>query len=528
MRNTFTLLMLLALVSATTGLRAQEDGRYVEPQFTVMPFTSDTFGTNFSVLTGSPVQDALLVDVYMPEGDTVTNRPVVAIFPTGNFLPAYINQSPYGTRRDSANVYLAEQLAARGFVAMVADYRQGWLPTATTLERRTETLLQAAYRGSQDAHALARYLRRSVAENNNPYGIDGDRITFWGLGTGGYVALTHAFLDTITDLETNDQFFNADGILLVNEARDGDVEGTRAGQLNLVNNPGYDSDVALTVNAGGAIGDTNWIITGNNNTSAVIGMHRVEDPFAPFNVGTVIVPTTGNAVVSGVGGSHAVVRVANRVGINDELAAANNTDLSDMFSDLSEDLNELNAEYQDMMLDENFPLSYNNLFPFVGTGGQFAYADETTARAIIGQINASGQTAELDADFIINTERGLNSNFDNPAGAQAVMDSMIAFFLPRAFIALDLMSTSVDFVTPESVNFELFPNPTTTGFTIQVADANRIRQIDVYDMRGSRVAQVRGINQSTYTFDRGNLANGAYIVQLRFDEGVTARKVMLR
>ena len=332
-----------------SGLRpaTKDDGRYIEASFDVMAPTIDTFANNFSVLTGAPVEFDLAMDVYMPEGDTATNRAAVVIFPTGNFLPPFINQGVYGSRKDSANVYLAQQLAARGFVAIVADYRQGWLPTAESQVRRTETLLQAAYRGGQDAKALARYLRKTIAEDGNPYGIDEDRFVFWGLGTGGYVTLTHAFLDNIDEIRTNNQFYDQDGNLLINVARDGNVEGTQAGVLNKVNTPGYSSAVALTVNAGGALGDTTWIGTGDNYTDGLVGFHRVEDPNAPFNIGTVIVPTTEQSVITDVAGSHGAVRIANREGINDEFENINSTDIDDKFSDLSEELNELNATYQE-------------------------------------------------------------------------------------------------------------------------------------------------------------------------------------
>ena len=532
MHKTYTLFTMLVLF-ALSGLRAQdEDNRYLEAAFEVMPVTTDTFATNITILTGSPVQQGLTMDVYMPMNDTATDRAVVAIFPTGNFLPAYINQGVYGTKRDSANVYLARQLASRGFVAVVAEYRQGWLPTAQDQIVQTETLLKAAYRGGQDAKALARYFRKTIAEDGNPYGIDEEKIVFWGFGTGGYVTLTHAFLDSIADIELNDQFYDADGELLIDVDLDGNVQGTTAAPLNLVNNADYSDDIALTVNAGGAIGDTNWIESGPNNTDAFVGFHRVEDPFAPFDIGAVIVPTTGSTVINDVGGAYAVARITNREGLNAELATANETDLDDGFSDLSESLNELNAAYQTMELDDTTgrPLSYDNLFPFVGEGGgHWNWSNEEVDRGTIAGINATGRFAELDADAIIGQEKMLNPNYTNGAAAKQVIDTMIAFFLPRALAAFDSMSTSTEFLlAPSTVDLQIFPNPATASFTIQVANTERIRQIDVYDLRGSRVAQVRGLNQSSYVLNRGDLPDGSYIIQLRFDAGTTARKVFLR
>ena len=532
MRKSFTLFAVLALFTLS-GLRAQdEDNRYIDAQFGVMPMRTDTFATNISILTGAPVQQGLSMDVYMPAGDTATNRAVVAIFSTGNFLPAYINQGVYGTKRDSANVYLARQLATRGFVAVVAEYRQGWLPTATDPIVQTETLLKAAYRGGQDAKALARYLRKTIAEDDNPYGIDGDKMAFWGFGTGGYVTLTHAFLDSIAEIELNDQFYDTDGDLLINAAVDGDVQGTTAGQLNLVNNAGYSDNIALTVNAGGAIGDTSWIESGPNNTNAFVGFHRVEDPFAPFDIGAVIVPTTMSTVINDVGGAYAVARITNREGINSELEDANSTDLDDRFSDLSQSLNELNASYQTMELDDTTgrPLSYDNLFPFIGEGGgHWNWSNEAIDRGTIAAINASGRFAELNADLIIGNEKEQNPNYNDPAAAKLVIDTMIAFFIPRAIAAFDSMTTSTEYLLPATtIGLQVFPNPATATINLVADEQYRIRQLDVFDITGRRVAQIRNIDQATYTFNRGSLPNGQYILQLRFDEGTAAQKVFLR
>ncbi|MBK7476359.1 MAG: hypothetical protein IPI11_10255 [Haliscomenobacter sp.] len=85
-----------------------------------------------------------------------------------------------------------------GYVVFNATYRLGWNPAATGADGqniRTSTLLQAAYRGIQDGRSLARFLRKSVAENSNPYGIDPSRIAAWGQGTGGYISMGMAFLD---------------------------------------------------------------------------------------------------------------------------------------------------------------------------------------------------------------------------------------------------------------------------------------------------------------------------------------------
>ncbi|MEL7163708.1 MAG: hypothetical protein AAFN92_23315, partial [Bacteroidota bacterium] len=177
MRIIITLAAVL-LVSLASGLEAQT--RYLDRIFSeVGEPTTEVYGANVDVFLQAV--NNLEVDVYEPVGDTASSRPVVVIFPTGNFLLQYLNRGPYGSRRDSAVMEVVDRVVSRGYVGMVAEYRTGWLASSPEQEIRTSTLLQAAYRGGQDAHTLARYLRKQVVEADNPFGIDTSRIVYFGL-----------------------------------------------------------------------------------------------------------------------------------------------------------------------------------------------------------------------------------------------------------------------------------------------------------------------------------------------------------
>ncbi|THH39634.1 T9SS type A sorting domain-containing protein [Neolewinella litorea] len=549
MLRTFTLSVVVLLLGLCTGLTAQT--RFIDPMFEVSAPTTDTFGQNIDVFLRGVNQ--LEVDVYEPADDTTTQlRPVVVMFPTGNFLIQYLNQGPYGSRRDSGLVAIMSELVTRGYVGMAAEYRTGWLPTAQDQDVRTSTLLKAAYRGGQDAHTLARFLRKTVAEEGNPYQIDTSRIVFWGLGTGGYVTMTHAFLDDVEEILADDRFYDVNDQPYVSQNMDSNPQGTlpaampdgSGGQVptNIPNHVGYNSNVAMSVNAGGALGDLDWM-EGKEGEPLVVGFHSASDPFAPFSIGDVIVPTTGDLVVDGVAGTEQIIEKANMLGLNDAIAAANTTDLPDMYSDLSVAVNARNEVYKSIVVDpdpdnvtgdEEYELSHDNMYPFVYPGETFSspynWMDPAKVRAEITAFNSvTGQN--INADFVIAGENMFNPNATDAAAARTVVDTMIAYFVPRAYIGLDLanLSTSTEeVISNATVGLDLFPNPTTAGFTVRVAENLRIRQIDIFDINGRRVAQITGLGQSSYTIGRGDLPNGQYIVQLRLDEGTTARKVMLR
>lgn len=277
-----TSLLVLSLL-LVGGLMAQT--RYVDKVFTDVNVEMDiTYSTNIDPLAisqGATGPTPQLMNVYQPEGDTVDLRPVVVVFHTGNFLPQYFNGGPYGARNDSAVVEITTCLVERGYVGIAATYRKGWQPTAAADSIRTGSLLQAVYRASQDAHAMARFLRRSVAEDGNPYGIDTSRIVFFGIGSGGYVVQTHNYLDRTEEILQNLNFYTPSGIPLVNESINSNPQGTIQTMENVPNHVGYNSDVAFTYNVGGALGDTLWM-DGMSQEAPAASLHSLTDPFAPF------------------------------------------------------------------------------------------------------------------------------------------------------------------------------------------------------------------------------------------------------
>lgn len=170
-------LFTLALLLTAAAVTAQE--RYKDPVFAEVTSNLDVYGSNFTVLTipvtGHTLRQPLAMRVYQPVGDTETKRPLVIYFHTGNFLPFPQNSGCYGTIDDSSCVEIATRLAKMGYVVAVADYRLGWNPLATTELVRRFTLINAAYRGVQDARTCVRYFRKDAATTNK-YKIDTDKI----------------------------------------------------------------------------------------------------------------------------------------------------------------------------------------------------------------------------------------------------------------------------------------------------------------------------------------------------------------
>lgn len=555
-RLTFLLTICCLMI---TALSAQE--RYIDEVFSGVTVQTDLeYSNNVDVLAisqGATGPVSQLFDLYTPDGDTNSLRPVVVLYHTGNFLPQYFNGGPYGARNDSCQVEIATRLAKRGFVSLNATYRQGWQPTATEDSIRTGSLLQAVYRASQDAHAMARFLRKSVAEEGNPYGIDTSRIAYFGIGSGGYVVNAHNYLDRVDEILLNPNFYTPSGIPLVNESINSNPQGTLPTMQNVPNHVGYNSSVAFTYNVGGALGDTLWM-DGAGPEAPAAGLHSLTDPFAPFFAGTVIVPTMPPMPVVDVQGTNLVLDIANQKGNNDVLAPANALDLDARFGATARFLNQRNAAYKQLSLQspistatrDFFPLGRDNLLavlrlpadpnnpdpnsPSVGdagaTSGLQNWFDEARLRGTIAAINMAIPTANLDADAIIDGDDQTNPNRNNPEAAKTFIDTIMAHFIPRAYFALDiegLVSSTNEVVDNAAVGFQLFPNPASTGFTVNTEAGYPIRTIRIADINGRVVRTISNVNATTRFVERDNLPTGTYIVQLQLDEGLAVRKIML-
>jgi acetyl esterase/lipase len=103
MKTTLQSVFTIALLSLGLSVSAQKGNRYLDDVFSAVTVTSDvTYATNISILPmlqGLPPSPATLkCDIYTPDGDTETNRPVIILVHTGSFLPPVLNGEPTGSK----------------------------------------------------------------------------------------------------------------------------------------------------------------------------------------------------------------------------------------------------------------------------------------------------------------------------------------------------------------------------------------------------------------------------------------------
>ncbi len=520
------LLLFVLFTTLSLNLSAQ---RYLTSQFTKVDKSTVIYGRNYTIITipstGHTLNQPLVADIYQPNGDTASNRPAVIFVPTGNFLPKVARSSPTGDRVDSIAVEMCTRFAQLGYVTASIDYRQGWNPIASTQTERSATIINASYRGIQDARNAVRYLKANAATLK----IDTNRIMVIGEGTGGYISLGMATLDNYNKILTTQYpqgkfttVVNNQVVPMIVEALNGNINGTSftrapatgspypAGDTLCISNlPANTSNVQLVVNMGGALGDITWM---DANSVPIISIAAPHDQNAPYRDGVLGVPI-GNGVslpVVQVQGSH-------WVSLKGDTLANNNR---------FKKLKAANDPYKALIAPRNTASGFtvggtysSSLFTIVGRSGDdsspYQWWNTDTTKQTFGN-NASA----------LASNPGMGA-----VKARLYIDSIMTFIIPRACVGLSLpcaslVSSAEEVLNSTNVKLVASPNPAQKSIVFESDAFNPIQAIELFDISGRSVIQARNINNHFYQLDRGSLPNGMYIAKVKFEGGILSKKVV--
>ena len=528
---TKSILAILAMVAVNVTISAQS--RYLEEVFTdaqlsVVPDVA--YGYNFSqyvpAAMGGPMVIPMYADIYMPDTavDTETSRPVVVIFHTGSFLPPGL-ASPMGSRKDSAVVEIAKRFARRGFVAVSASYRLGWLANSTNLDLRRGTNLMAVYNALQDAKVCVRAVRATKLVLGDPYRIDPNAISLMGAGSGGYITLAYATIDNLAEIATPSKFqYTTSGTGMfgnavvagdpyIDTAVVGDwngyggkatisgthpvtglplVDQTQPGRnIELYN--GIPHNVNMVINLGGALGDSAWMAQGD---APMVSFHSRYDFFAPYYRGMVNVPIAGTFFpVVEVAGSHTAVKVANSMGNNSVLGASS---MNDAYSAKARS-NPHNLGNQENIYTFNM-LPPNLAMPFRVNANPWDWWDANDP---------------------------LSVNETNPnikAQSLLYIDTVMAYTLPRMANALNAVGYSIAVPEVPSMKVHLVPNPTSANVLVKAQGAN-VTRVEVLDILGRPVFAL-DVDSQEVELPSAVWAPGTYFVRLHTKNGVHTSRLI--
>lgn len=475
---------LFVFIAMTLMVTAQN--RYFGEVFGTVSVTPDVvYGNNYSVLTGTPVAQDLHMDIYTPDGDTVSVRPVVLVVHDGEMLPFPYNQECIGHKDDEHIVELCTRLAKYGYVVASVDYRLGWNAVSPTQEQRTSSYINALYRGMQDVRNAVRFLRWSAA-NGNPYAIHADKISVIGEGTGAELAVWVGALDRYEEMDLPKFLDFSTLTLMVDSAQVGNVYGTEERPMNLANYPSFSSDVSFVGSLGGAVGDSTWMEAGE---PPLVSMHSLNNPFVPVGFGAVIVATTSEFVVN-VSGSRDVQRISNALGNNESYISAM--------------LNDPVTQVANAMNDGN-----NGFYPFI----------RPTVEC------SPWQWWEVSCP---NNTQATSTNPDmSESKGQAYIDTIMAYMGPRMAHANGFWNSGVGIEDAVAISFELFPNPTANELYFRTENALPVRTVQLTDLSGRTVMR-RNINATAGRLDVSALTSGTYLMQLRVGDMLQTERFVVQ
>jgi len=259
MKKTYILLISVLITHITL---AQCNGRYESAIFNSVDTTTVYYSDNIIYQ-----DDFHKMDIYIPNGDTVTNRPLIIFLHGGSFLG--------GDKAQTECVDFCTEFAKKGYVTASPNYR--YADDAQSFALFQEEQYKTVLKSVSDIKGAIRYFRHSFA-NGNPYGIDENAIFIGGSSAGAVAALHLAYIDNMSDLPTivaeplTGGSFNVQQLVA---SIGGDLEGD-AGYFN------YSSKVNGVISFAGGINDVNWI---DSNDEPLVSCQGDIDQTVSYNCG---------------------------------------------------------------------------------------------------------------------------------------------------------------------------------------------------------------------------------------------------
>ena len=172
---------------------SQEDcigGRYLEEIFNVDVQYEIEYGENINQnLLGVDYTQTLYMDIYSPENDELSDRPLIFFMFGGSFIG--------GSKSSGDIVALCTQYAQRGYVAVAIDYR---LSPVLIFNPTEEVAYKAVLKAIHDVKAAIRYFRMMDELSQETYRIDSNRIFVGGVSAGAIAAVNSGYLDEYEEI----------------------------------------------------------------------------------------------------------------------------------------------------------------------------------------------------------------------------------------------------------------------------------------------------------------------------------------
>ena len=466
--------------------------------------------------TYGAVHTTLRMDIYQPQGDTLSKRPVIIFCFGGGFVN--------GSRADADMVALARSFAQRGFVTASIDYRLGMNLT------EPDKAIRAVYRAFQDGRSAVRFFRN----NARTYRVDPDQVFISGHSAGAFIACNNAYVDR--EAERPASTFATNGL-----ADLGSLDAIGDNRTDARGNA-VSGKANAVLSFAGAVGDPNHI---EGPTDVPVALfHSLNDPIVPYFTGK---PFAFLDVVPGVNlpvvyGSNPINDRANAVGAphvfypylfrGHDVHFSRLTLPQFIYSDIAPRGGEFFYNYRlkpaTASISGPATVCASALTQTYGVGAGYGYCDWQATGGTIVARNAAANSVTV-AWSASATTRRLSAT---PYGRQLARGTQVRLAVSLGGCLAQLASNSPADGTsvPAATAFGAYPNPATGLLHVQLGSGLRgaasVRVLDKFGAVRTRVELADVAATPEQPLDLSALPAGVYYVQVVTGQQVLTQRVV--
>lgn len=475
--------------------------RYTEDQFTTVTVTEDVVygsapfvNSTSGIETNTTVND-LLMDVYLPNGDSHTLRPAIVFAHSGGFI--------IGNKEHEDMVALCEFYAKKGYVTVSIDYRQGFF----ALGNVNMHAIRAVYRGLQDGKTAVRFLRA----NAETYGIDASKIYFVGSSAGAFIGLHSIYMDELDEKpsEAGELTYTNAVIPFVHTAPD-------LGNYDIGENLSFAGEPNAVISFWGAVQNTNLIKIEDNE--AVFLVHGDSDTTVPFNNG----PPFSLPLLDNVDGSNLIKNRLDVIGLNNYETYFVEGVGHEFYGATNGDLNGTGGnEYWDIIVDRSTSFLWNQHKPAVDFN--------TTVTGLTVQFTDASSGA---LSWLWDFGDGVTSTLQNPSHTYTTDgDYDVKLYVENDILSWNETTKTVNAQTlsvalENELDFSYFPNPVSSGLSLTFKTEYKNVKVSIYNVVGQLLKAKQFKNTSSINLNLEALASNVFFMTVETDQKISQVKII--